>query len=343
MDPLTQGVLGAAASQAFSGKSNLYRWSCFGVGLFAGMAPDLDILIDSKADPLVYFEFHRQFTHSLIFIPCGALIVAGLFYGILSRVFKKQMSFKALYIFAFLGYATHGLLDSCTSYGTQLFWPFSDYRVAWDVLPIIDPLFSLILVLGVGLSLIKKKAVFAQAALALCVFYVGLSEVQKHRVTSIHDAHLKVSRLKDSEMLRREVKPTIFNIFLWKVITETENYYHVDAIWTLPGFGVKIYEGESTQKLNIARDFPKLKKKSTQYKDIQRFSWFSDGFLSLHPEYPNVIGDARYSMVPTNFSPLWGIEIDQENQNQHIKRREFRRTNTEMNQAYIKMMKGQDL
>ena len=41
-----------------------------------------------------------------------------------------------------MGYATHGLLDSCTSYGTQLFWPFSDVRVAWDTMSIVDPLFT---------------------------------------------------------------------------------------------------------------------------------------------------------------------------------------------------------
>ena len=42
-----------------------------------------------------------------------------------------------------MGYATHGLLDSCTSYGTQLFWPFSDERVAWDTMSIVDPLFTI--------------------------------------------------------------------------------------------------------------------------------------------------------------------------------------------------------
>ena len=91
------------------------------------MAPDLDVLIRSSHDPLLFLEYHRQFTHSLFFIPVGALICALAFYP----VTRRALSFRETWILSALGYATHGLLDACTTYGTLLLWPFSQERFAW--------------------------------------------------------------------------------------------------------------------------------------------------------------------------------------------------------------------
>ena len=126
MDPVSQGAVGAAFSQSTQALPQLrleaYREKIVTLswlGCLAGMAPDLDVLIQSPTDPLLFLEFHRHFTHALIFIPFGALIVSGVLY----RAVRHTLSFKEAYLACFVGYATHGLLDACTSYGTQLFWP----------------------------------------------------------------------------------------------------------------------------------------------------------------------------------------------------------------------------
>ena len=67
MDPLTQGVVGAALPQATRRKTQVGIAGAF--GFVAGMAADLDVLIRSETDPLLFLEYHRQFTHSLIFVP----------------------------------------------------------------------------------------------------------------------------------------------------------------------------------------------------------------------------------------------------------------------------------
>ena len=72
MDPLTQGALGAALPQAT--RSKLHVGIAGGLGFLAGMTADLDVLIRSEADPLLFLEYHRQFTHALIFIPVGGLL-----------------------------------------------------------------------------------------------------------------------------------------------------------------------------------------------------------------------------------------------------------------------------
>ena len=141
MDPVTQGAFGAIFAQTISNKKKILVGSI--VGCLAGLAPDLDIFIRSASDPLLKLEYHRQFTHSIIFIPIGALIVT-LFSKML---FRKYLSWFETYLFSFFGYATHGLLDACTSYGTQLLWPFSDERISWNYISVVDPFLSIPLIL----------------------------------------------------------------------------------------------------------------------------------------------------------------------------------------------------
>ena len=135
MDPITQGTVGAAFAQSAANKNNILRISI--IGFLAGLAPDLDVLIRSSTDPILFLEYHRQFSHSLFFIPFGSLIVALLIFPLV----KKSMSLKTVYLACFLGYATHGILDACTSYGTLLFWPFSNERITWNTISIVDPSF----------------------------------------------------------------------------------------------------------------------------------------------------------------------------------------------------------
>ena len=90
----------------------------------------------------VFLEFHRQFTHSLVFIPVGALLVFLALRAVANRIKIRGLA-TVRRTWPVDGLCHHGLLDSCTSYGTQLFWPFSDARVAWDTMSIVDPLFTI--------------------------------------------------------------------------------------------------------------------------------------------------------------------------------------------------------
>ena len=93
MDPLSQGVLGASASQSFASAPGKQR-SALLVGLLAGMAPDLDIFIRSADDPLLFLEYHRQFTYSLFFIPVCALLCTLLLYPLT----RTTLTFSTTYL-----------------------------------------------------------------------------------------------------------------------------------------------------------------------------------------------------------------------------------------------------
>ena len=152
MDPISQGTVGVAFAQSSASKNNILKISL--IGLIAGLAPDADVVIKSSTDPILFLEYHRQFSHSLFLFPFGALVVAILFFPF----FKSSLNFKQIYLASFLGYLTHGILDACTSYGTLLYWPFSNERVTWNNISIVDPLFTVPTLIFVIMAIKTKKS-----------------------------------------------------------------------------------------------------------------------------------------------------------------------------------------
>ena len=333
MDPITQGAFGASFSQSFSKKKHVLIAGI--MGLFSGMAPDLDVFIRSDTDPLLFLEYHRQFTHSLIFIPIGGLICAVIFYYLLAK--RSQLSFKRTYLYCTLGYGSHGILDACTSYGTQLFWPFSNARVSLDTISIIDPLFTVPLVLLIIIAAIRKNPRYAQAGIVWFVILQTVGLIQNHRAT---EAGRELSYELGQEPIRLEAKPTLGNILLWKVICETEEGFYSHGIRA--GIDITTYPGKLIPRLNISRDLPWLDPESQQARDIERFSWFSQGFLSVDPNNPNRIFDARYSLLPNVSQGLWGILVSPHALfYEHVRYATDRDLTEEKRENFIRMLKNE--
>ena len=306
MDPLSQGTVGAAFAQSTANKNNIFKIGV--IGFLAGLAPDLDVLIRSSDDPILFLEYHRQFTHSLFFIPFGSLIVALLIFPLL----KRSMDFKTVYLASLLGYATHGLLDACTSYGTQLFWPFSNERVTWNNISIIDPIFTIPVLVLLGTAIKTKKKIFSFFAIGWITFYLSLGFVQYERTlsTAIELAH---SRGHNAE--RMTLKPSFGNLILWKSIYQHEEKFYVDAIRTVRSS--TWCSGENIRLFDYQQHLPDLDEDSQQKKDIERFRWFSQDYLGFDEE-KNLVTDVRYSMIPNQITPMWGLVIDdQQDVNEH--------------------------
>ena len=305
MDPLTQGTIGAVLPQALS-KKNLGIVAL--LGFLSGMAPDLDIFIRSNTDPLLSLEYHRQFTHSLIFIPFGGLICALFLFVVFKKI--SPFNFKKTWLYCTLGYGTHGLIDACTSYGTLLFWPFSDIRIAWNNISIIDPLFTIPLILLIALATIKKKNVYSKIALGWAVIYLMIGMYLNNVAINVGK---EIAEQRGHTITRIKAKPSFGNLILWKTIYETDNQFYVDATNLLFN---KIIPGESIKKLNQEEDFPWLKEESQQYKDVERFKWFSNDFLAVNPQNKNQIIDIRYSGIPNEIGGLWGVQLNPNKHNQ---------------------------
>jgi inner membrane protein len=343
MDPVTQGALGAALAAGFVRRRGFVRSRAVpsrhrvavaaALGALAGMAPDLDVLIQSPADPLLFLEYHRQFTHSLFFIPIGALLCA-LPLHLLAR---RWLAFGETYFFCLLGYATHGLLDACTSYGTQLLWPFSDARIAWNVIAVVDPLFTLPLLALVVAAVLRRRPLLAWLGLAWAAAYLSLGWWQNGRATEAAQA---LADARGHQPVGLSVKPSFGNVLVWKTIYEDDEWFYVDAVRL--GAEPLPYPGERTRRLDIDRDLPWLDPASQQAADIERFRRFSADHLAPDAGDPRRVVDIRYSMVPNRIEPLWGIEFDPAAPaDRHVDFFMNRRTTTEHRQALQRMIRGQ--
>jgi len=300
MDPLTQGAIGAALPQATQNKSHVGIAGA--LGFIAGMAADVDIFIRSHSDPLMFLEYHRQFTHSLIFIPVGGLLCALVLHWILGR--RWRLKYWQTILFCTLGYATHALLDTATSFGTMLFWPVSDERFSWSIVSVVDPLFTIPVAILVILSGVRRKPVLARVALGWAGVYLAVGALQ-HQAARSTGQELAASRGHDP--IRLEVKPSFGNILVWKTIYETADRFYVDA--ARAGVSPRVFQGVSVPKLDQARDLPWLDPGSQQARDIARFRRASSGFVALDPGRPDRIIDVRYSFLPNTISALWSIEL----------------------------------
>lgn len=302
MDPVSQAVVGAAASQLGSNKARLAQAAV--IGGLAAMTPDLDVVIRSADDPLLALEFHRHFSHSLALIPIIALICAVVSYFIFAT--RWQLSFKTIFLWSFLGVATHGLLDACTTYGTHLVWPFSNARVAWNTISVVDPLFTLPLtILVIGAAVFKSRTPLF-LGVTWAVLYLIFGMIQNQRADDFAKAFI-AERGHSASLV--SVKPSFANLMIWKLVYEHDGYFYVDAIRA--GFSeYKVWEGDRIEKLNVERHFPWLDASSQQAKDIERFMHFSSGYIAMDTSVENRIIDIRYSLLPQDIDALWGIDLD---------------------------------
>ena len=300
MDPLTQGVVGAALPQATRGRRHVAMAGL--LGFLAGLAADADVLLRSDADPLMFLDYHRQFTHALLFVPVGGALCALALHWILGR--RRRLSFAQTLLFCTLGYATHPLLDLATSYGTMLLWPFSEQRFALSIVSIVDPLVTVPVLLLVALAAIRRSPWPARLALAWAGLYLAAGALQHHAALAM-GRELAASR--GHAPSRLEAKPSFANILVWKTIYETADRFHVDA--ARPTLRPRVFPGVSIPKLDRAHDLPWLDPASQQARDVERFARFSDGFVALDPEDPKRIVDVRYSFVPNEARALWSIEL----------------------------------
>ena len=331
MDPISQGTIGAVLPQALARPEKL-RAAAF-AGCVAGLAPDLDVFINSSVDTLLFLEFHRQFTHALVFIPIGAGIVALL----LAWPLRRWLALRECYLACLLGYATHGALDACTSYGTQLYWPFSSHRVAWNNISVVDPLFTLPLLGAVVAAAVTRRRWLALVGIAWVACYLLFGVVQNQRAEA---AGRLLAEQRGHVPERLTAKAGFANLLVWKVVYEHDGRYYVDAIRT--GAASTVCEGASVAALDLRRDLPWLDADSQQARDVERFRWFSDGYVALHPQQANHVIDIRYSVVPNQIVPLWGIQLDPAaDAETHARFVADRRGRAEQGPAYAALLTGE--
>jgi inner membrane protein len=303
MDTITQGVLGAAAAQSVLSR-RLPRGAGL-IGAIGGMAADLDIFIYSFNDPTVSWTFHRHFTHSLIFIPLGGLIVALPF--LLMKRFKDHK--REVLLAAIIGYATHGLLDAFTSYGTQLLWPFTNLRVAWDWIPIVDPIYTIPLWIGVIMTARTGNPKAVRTAFLLTSLYICFGGWQHHRAAK---AQQDLAAMRGHRIEHSRVMPAPGWLLFWRSLYVSNGRLYVDGLETR-WFGRTLALEGGSANLTTLNDLPESARSNAESRRrFEVLNWFADRLIApiATAGGESVYGDMRFTSAVESLTPLWGLQFD---------------------------------
>jgi len=283
---VTQSLLGASIGAAVAGHGDRRRGAAWGAA--CGILPDLDVLVP-LGDPVADFTWHRGYSHSLFVLTLAAPLLRWLIARVDARARARPRRWLALVWLALL---THPLLDAFTVYGTQLFLPFSNHPVSGSTLFIIDPAFTVPLVVGLAVSLLVRDASRSRAAVAggltLAIGYVGLSMAAKLHVEEAARDALAESGIDHQGVL---TTPAPFNIVLWRIVIMEEGGYREGFYSLLDPPGTLSFERQESR--------PQLLDGIRDAWAVRRLAWFTHGFYRVSRQGDRVVmTDLRMGVEP---------------------------------------------
>ena len=294
MDSLTQIVLGAACGEIALGKKIGNKALLFGA--IGGTIPDLDVFIGQLfyTNSIDIMTFHRGFMHSFTFAFLGAFIFGYFVFKLYNSGNRLHTTTKKDWIWLFfLTLFTHPILDSFTPYGTQLFSPILDTRIAFNNISVADPtytipfLFCMIVVLFFKRTN-PKRLKWAKAGIYISSAYMLFTFGNKIYI----DAVFKKSFKKENISYERyRTQPTILNNILWYAIAETKVDYKIAF------YSIFDTNNTATNFITIPKDTTILDENNS---DLRRLAWFSDQYYFIEKmKNPTKIiyNDLRYVML----------------------------------------------
>ncbi len=295
MDSLTQIVLGAACGEAVLGKKIGNKALLFGA--IGGTIPDLDVLVGSwlYGNEIDAMLFHRGFMHSILFSILGAFLFGWITYKLYNTGKRLQTTTLRDWVLLFFwALFTHPILDSFTPYGTQLFSPFSSYRVAFNNIAVADLAYTLpflicILVLMFFKRISQKRKLWLKLGIGISSAYMLFTIFNKLYIDNVFKSSLAE---KGISYQRFSAQPSIFNNILWYGIAETKDNYQV-AFYSLL---------DTSDQFSEWQTIPKKRLSNNNYdKDIACLAWFSNDFYNVQAlengEF--LYNDLRYPLVET--------------------------------------------
>jgi len=277
MDSLTQIVLGAAVGEVMLGKKIGNKAQL--IGATAGTIPDLDVIVTSILNnDLSEIIIHRSYSHALFCHFLFAFPFAWLTY----IKFNKKIDYKSWYWLWFLAFGTHAILDSFTTYGTQLFMPFTNYMVGFNNISVIDPLYTLpFMGILIYCLCIKRehpkrlkwawRSVYISSCYMLLTFCIKAYMHQSFS-TQLANNHFKYNTLSTS--------PTILNNALWSGMAIS------DSIIIFGEYS--IFQKEKDIDFIAYKRHLELEKNYAGY-ELNTLKWFSQGHYLLEQKDSNTL------------------------------------------------------
>ena len=281
MDSLTQIVLGAAVGEAALGRkvgNKALLW-----GAIAGTIPDLDVVYIHLVggDAIDEIVLHRGFSHSILF----AFLMAPILGWLVKWLYRKkpEADFKGWTTLFFWSIFTHPLLDSLTTYGTQLFLPFSDHRVSIASVFVVDLFYTLpFLFCVIGVSMLtrtnSRRKLLNYIGIGVSSTYLLIGLLNKYLASQVFEKDL-VHEPEKMELVFTGVTP--LNIVLWYGVAESEDAFHV-------GYYSFLDEDEEVDWVSFKKNHQLLDGIENEY-GVERLKWFSDQLYVVSEHGPDTL------------------------------------------------------
>jgi inner membrane protein len=214
MDTITHTITGAVIARAINDEK-IGNWGMI-AGLAMGFFPDSDFVL-GLFNRHFYLEYHRDFTHSLLLVPLYAFFFSWLFVKI-----SKRRHFWSYFKICLPVLVSHIIFDLLTSYGTMIFSPFFEHRFSWDLVFIVDLVFSGIVFFPLVVSFLgKNKAQYiCQGSLIGLTLYILFCWVQHHQALKLTKAFAKNL---NEEVIQVASLPQPVSPFRWANYVETKD------------------------------------------------------------------------------------------------------------------------
>ena len=286
MDSLTQAVLGASIAGACAPRGQRRKALLAGAAL--GTLPDLDVFIDFGG-AVENFTYHRGFSHSLFVLAPFSMLLWLALRRWWAPVRAAPLPWLAAIALTLL---THPLLDAHTAYGTQLFWPLTVPPTSWATLFIIDPAYTLLLLIGVLLAAFwparQWTNIGLRVGIAVSTLYIGWSWVAHGMVERHAETALAELQIYDAPVF---MTPTPFNTMLWRVVVRTDDGY-------LEGYDSLLVDEDKLVFKAYSSDMRALQEASDVWA-VERLRWFARDFVKASVEDDKlVISDLRMGAEP---------------------------------------------
>ncbi|EKE76096.1 metal-dependent hydrolase [Oceanibaculum indicum] len=288
MDSVTQFALGATiGAVALAPRIGARR--AILVGGLLGTLPDLDVLLPS-ADPIDAFVTHRGFSHSLFVLTALSPLLAEGLRRLDSRLKDSRL---ACYLGVWLILVTHALLDAFTTYGTRIFWPVSDVPVSISSIFIIDPLYTLPLLVAMIAGLIAggwgaRLRRTATTALILSTAYLGWTLAAQ----GIAETKVKQALAEAGQGYERlTMIPMPFNSLLWRGLAiDGDRYVNVYR---------SIFDEQAAAPLHVHPRGMALEADLPDRTPVEKVAAFSRGYYALSAKGHDVLlTDLRMGVEP---------------------------------------------
>lgn len=285
MDTVTQITLGAAVGEVILGKKLGNKAPFWGAVL--GVIPDLDVLTIPFVTNVQALALHRGITHSLLFCVTAALLLGW----ILDWFYKKDsVGWRRWSWLVFWTLSTHIFIDVCTSYGTQILQPFSDKLFSLNSIFIIDPFYTLPLMIGIVTALFIQRASNRRrwanyAGITISSLYLLAGLGIKAHINSVFEQNFKAESINPEQYM---TTPTPFNILLWTGYAEKGD--------TLYAGLYSVFDDDRHIRFHRITQNEELLNPYRGQLPVERLLWFSQGYFvaDKDPGGPLYVYDLRF-------------------------------------------------